>query len=948
MSLVAGTRLGPYEIQSAIGAGGMGEVYKARDTRLDRTVAIKILSPAFSADPERCARFQREAKTIAGLNHPHICTLHDVGEHGGSTFLVMEHLAGETLAARLDKGRLPPDQALTIAAEIAHALSAAHRQGIIHRDLKPGNVMLTKSGAKLLDFGLAKLAGHGAEPAAAQVESAPTRSAPLTAEGTSVGTLQYMAPEQVEGRPADARTDLWALGAILYEVVTGRRAFEAASAAGLVAAILDHEPPPVASLQPLAPPVLDRLVRRCLAKSPDDRPDTAHDVAEELRWMREPGGQAEPTAVVPRRGAWRTASWAAVLAAACVLSGAASLWLFQRRVPAPPVVHALLDVRPAEELNGGGLSTSPSWPWIPNPGGANTSLAWTPDGLQLIFVGRRAGVQQLYARRVDADEARPLPGTEGAQVPAVSPDGQWVVFAADGVLKKAPLREGLAIDIVRDPGLWWVQGTARIPPFGQAFDDQGALLVGGGPWGIGRVPAEGDPAWVTKLREGDVRHGLPWPLPGGRTVLYTVAKADMALEEDVVAETPATGERKLLVRNAGDARYVPTGHLVFLREARLFAVPFDPERLEILGKEVPLLDGVARALTASIAYNMTGAAQYAFSSTGALAWISGGIVPFPGRSIVEVSRQGRVSALKGPSKFYAPGLGLSPDGRSVAATVVTHSDAGLWNLNLEGGGLDALAPQGKADSPKWTPDGQRVAFMWTRGSATSLAWRRADRTTPVEEVPLVDEQGKPVRGYYRLTSWHPAGRELALVVGNPPDIAVASVADGRATLRYLTRTPHGERSPEFSPDGRWLAYSSDEDGRNEIYVRPYPGPGAAARVSIDGGSCPAWGKQGRELYFIGPQEQDGGGRMMMVDVTPGATRGEPTRIGTPRPLFRFGPDLLFARGDHHSHDVSPDGERFFVVQSHPYAPLPPVTHINLILNWFEELKAKVPAGGQAK
>ena len=530
-------------------------------------------------------------------------------------------------------------------------------------------------------------------------------------------------------------------------------------------------------------------------------------------------------------------------------------------------------------------------------------------------------------------------------MPAVSPDGQWVVFWADEVLKRAPLREGLAGNVVRDPGLRWDEGDVRIPPFGQAFDDHGAIFVGGGPWGIGRVPPQGDPAWVTRRREGDVRHGLPWPLPGARTVLYTVARAHLALEEDVVAETLATGARKLLLKNAGDARYVPTGHLVFLRGATLFAVPFDPERLEVLGKEVPLLDGVARALTASIAYNMTGAAQYAFSSTGAMAWISGGIVPFPGRTIVAVDRQGRVSALKGPSRFYAPGLGLSPDGRSVAATVVTHNDAGLWNLNLEGGGLDAIAPQGIADGPKWTPDGQRVAFMWTRGSATSLAWRRSDRTTPPEELRLVDEQGKPVQRFYRLSSWHPDGREMAFVVGAPGDIAVASVTDGRATLRFLARTPHAERSPEFSPDGRWLAYSSDEDGRNEIYVRPYPGPGAATRVSIDGGNCPAWGKKGRELYFIGPQDPDGGGLMMVADVTAGPGQGAAPRIGTPRPLFRFGVDLLFARGDTRSHDVSPDGERFYVVQTRPFAPLPPVTHVNLILNWFEELKAKVPAGG---
>src|SRR5512136_2852631 len=304
MALSSGARLGPYEIQAAIGAGGMGEAYKARDTRLDRSVAIKVLPPAFSADPERRARFEREAKTIAGLNHPHICTLHDVGEHEGSTFLVMEHLTGETLAQRLEKGPLPLEQALSVATEIADALSAAHRQGVIHRDLKPGNVMLTKGGAKLLDFGLAKLKGHGERPAAAHLESAPTQSTPLTGEGMIVGTLQYMAPEQLEGKLADARTDLWALGAILYEMVTGRRAFEGTSAASLIANIMNAEPTPLSTLQPLTPPGVDRLVKRCLAKDPDDRWQSSADLGAELRWLRE-AGAGGATALGPPTGTAR-------------------------------------------------------------------------------------------------------------------------------------------------------------------------------------------------------------------------------------------------------------------------------------------------------------------------------------------------------------------------------------------------------------------------------------------------------------------------------------------------------------------------------------------------------------------------------------------------------------------------------------------------------------------
>jgi len=957
MSLAAGTRLGPYEVLGLIGAGGMGEVYKARDTRLDRTVAIKILPTELSADPERRARFEREARAIASLAHPHICTLFDIGTHIPSGplplaprplplspvhYLVMEHLTGETLAARLDKGRLPLDQALGVATEIADALAAAHKQGIIHRDLKPGNVMLTKAGAKLLDFGLAKLKSHGAEPAAGHLASMPTQSVPLTVEGTIVGTLQYMAPEQVEGKPADARTDLWALGAILYEMLTGKRAFEGTSAASLIGNIMNADPPAVATLQPLTPPVLDRLVRQCLAKSSDDRPDTAHDVANDLRWLRESSGLAAPVHVPPGRARWRTVAWAAIFGVVCALSGAGVLWLFQPRGTASPgVVHSSLDVRPAEELNSGGLSV-PSWPWIPTPGGSRTSLTWTPDGHSLIFVGRRGGLQQLYVRPLDADEAQPLPGTEGAQVPVVSPDGRSVVFWANGNIRRASLREGIAVGLVPDPGLRWVMGSRRFPPFGEVYDDRGGLFIGGGSRGIGLVAAEGEPTWVTQVRNGERGHGLPWPLPGGRTVLYTVRKSLLAADEQVVAETLGTGERTVLLPNAGDARYVPTGHLVFLREAKLFAVPFDPKRLEFRGKEVPLIDGVARGFTASHPIDLTGASQFAISTTGALAWVPGGIVPYPGRALVAVDRQGRISPVKAAPKFYTPGLGLSPDGGRLAVTVLTHREAGLWTLDLASGRLDSLALEDVADSPKWTPDGQRVAFRREKDGVVSLAWQRADGMAPAEILALAEPQGNSSAGDFLPSSWRYDGRQLAMVVGS--DIAVATMEGGRATVRLLTRTAHAEESPEFSPDGQWLAYSSNESRRHEVYVQPYPGPGPSTRVSIDGGTCPAWGKKGRELFFLSPTDEAGRGRMMVADFEPAS----PPRIGTPRPLFEFGPELHFPSSPVRSHEVAPDGQRFYVVQSRPYPPLPPVTHINLVLNWFEELKAKVPAVGQAK
>jgi len=493
MALSPGTRLGPYEIVTPIGAGGMGEVYKARDTRLDRSVAIKVLPPEVSADADRRARFEREAKTIAGLNHPHICTLHDVGrdvptgqagrgeggeaEGGGRgtdrpavDYLVMELLAGETLAARLEKGPLPLDQALSVATEVAQALAAAHRQGIVHRDLKPANVMLTKSGAKLLDFGLAKLSGHGELPAAASLASAPTQARPLTSEGTIVGTLQYMAPEQVEGKPADARTDLWALGAILYEMLTGKRAFEGASAASLITAIMSAQPPALATLQPVTPPALDRLVRKCLAKDPDERWQAASDAADELRWIREGSGGASPAEDPSRRRsgpplAWRIAA-AALMLAAVTTALAAVVWFRASRAPGSraPVRFVVSDrLVTAVEADPQRL------------------FAVSRDGQRVAFIAERDGVPCLYLRELHALQAVAMPGTENAMQPFFSPDGQRIGFFAGRKLKVVSLAGGAPEDRAQ---INWPRGGTWAP-------DDTIIFSPSDNSGLWQVPAAG-------------------------------------------------------------------------------------------------------------------------------------------------------------------------------------------------------------------------------------------------------------------------------------------------------------------------------------------------------------------------------------------------------------------------------------------------------------------------
>jgi len=979
---VIGMTLGPYRILEKLGEGGMGVVYKARDTRLDRSVAIKILPTELSADPERRARFEREARAIASLAHPHICTLYDIGESVPASpspesrvpgeqvstepalseprerrvegrvpvpvhYLVMEHLVGESLAERLKRGLLPLAQALDVAAQIAEALDAAHKHGIVHRDLKPGNVMLTTGGAgrsgvtsaKLLDFGLAKLTGHGERPALVGDATAPTMAAPITARGTILGTLQYMAPEQLEGKEADARTDLWALGAILHEMVTGRRAFEGESQVSLIGNIMNAEPAALATLEPLTPPAIERVVKKCLAKHPDDRWDTAHDVADELRWIAQTSGVGALTGVQPRRRRGMRTALVVAVALVAAMIGAGAMWLLRPPAPRGSLARPSLDVRPAEELNAGGIYPSA----VRTPGGSRTSLAWSPDGQALVFVGRRGGVQQLYVRRLDGTEARPLPNTEDAQVLAVSADGRWVAFWAARAIRKVPLAGG--------PVMALASGLAR-PPKGLAWSPGGQLFFGRDDGRIWVIPPEGVPAAVTALGEAEVSHTLPWPLPGGRALLYTVRKRNFSWgDEEVVAQTLATGERTVLLRDAADARYLPSGHLVFLRRGQLFAVSFDGERLEKRGPEVPVLDTVAQSLTAGNYSDVTGAGQFAVAATGTLAWVPGPVVPYADLALVTVDRRGQVTRLPAPVRSYGASVRLSPDGRQLVVLVYTLTERGVWVYDLSRGTLTPLTLGSEAYGPKWFPDGQHIVFGWLKDGRRSLAVQPADGTAPPRVL---------VAGEFVPMSFTPDGRQVVASRGGE-DIVMVSVEDGQARVQPLIDTPHTEGWAEFSPDGRWLANASDVSGRFEVYLRPYPGPGATEPVSVDGGRCPAWNRNGRELFFLSLPDPAGTQRMMAVDVAPGSppplgsahgglSRVEGPRIDRPRTLFEFDSlrDLVFDCSPSRCYDVALDGQRFYATQRAAPPPPPVVTHINLIQNWFEELKAKVPTSGQAK
>ena len=600
MALSAGTRLGPYEILAPLGAGGMGEVYRANDTRLDRTVAIKVLPAETAADPQLKARFEREARAISALAHPNICTLYDVGEEDGQTFLVMEHLVGQTLADRLKKGPLPLEQALEVGTQIADALSAAHKQGIVHRDLKPGNVMLTKTGARLLDFGLARLTAHGEQPAVGSLTSAPTEAEPLTGAGTVMGTLPYMAPEQVEGKEADARTDLWALGLILYEMLTGGRAFEASTPTSLVGAILERDPTPISERQPLTPPSLERLVRRCLAKDPDDRWDTAHDVADELRWIGETGFAPTPREG-PHGGAkLRSQRLVIALLGASILSLVLVLWAPWRTPPTPSPLRLDTRLGPDLALDPGALTRGPA-------------AILSPDGTHLAFVAGEPGEasRRIYVRPLDQLEARLLPGTEGAHGPFFSPDGQWIGFFAGGRLQKIAVTGGAAVTLADASddrgGSWGEDGTIVLTPRGAP----GA--------GLQRVSSSGGEIQTLTTPDPDAdeaTHRWPQVLGDGR-VLYTAHSSVGGYENaSLVMEVFPDGPRKVVHRGGYHGRYLPSGHLVFIHQGTLFAAPFDLEKMELTGAPVPVIEGVW-------AHSTTAGAQFSFSDTGTLVYVAG-------------------------------------------------------------------------------------------------------------------------------------------------------------------------------------------------------------------------------------------------------------------------------------------------------------------------------------
>ncbi len=867
----------------------MGEVYKARDTRLDRTVAIKVL-PAHFAESERLRqRFEREARALASLSHPHICTLYDVGHENGIHFLVMEYLEGETLAARLERGPIPTEQLLRAGSEIADALDKAHRQGVVHRDLKPGNIMLTKAGVKLLDFGLAKGTTNLVASALTQVSAVPTRSQPLTAEGTLVGTLHYMAPEQLEGQEADARSDIFALGAVLYEMATGRRAFLGKSQASIIAAILSSEPTPISALQPMTPPALDRAAKRCLAKDPDDRWQSARDLLLELKWVAVAGSAAE----LPATGRARHPSRERLAWVAAVLVLAASLGLALVRLQQPPSQS-----RPAR------FSAL-----LPEKA-ASVLARVSPDGRYLSFTAIFGGQTQLWLRPLGSLEARPLAGTEGALFHFWSPDSRFIAFLAEGKLKKIDVTGGLPQTLCDAPG----SGPFRLGAWGR----DGTILfrieeAPGQREGLYRVSAAGgEPQHMTVVDESGKELMAVWPsfLPDGRRFLFPCVRLmDLQRSEvrgGICAASLDSGQARKLLDIPSYAEYAAPGYLVYAQGPTLFAQPFDAGKLRVHGEPVRIAEGLEH-------WSGMGVPRFSVSSTGVLVYQRGG-----SRSqLLWKDRNGRVLGEVGPPGEYDD-LRISPDGRKLVVTLMDPQvrATDLWIVELGRNVATRFTPQPvDAGGAVWSPDGSRMVYCRPQDAPPFLHTRPLSGGE--EEVLL------PTTGTMQCaTDWSPDGRFLLYMDRNPStnwDIWILPLEGERKPILFL-RTRFREGEATFSPDGRWVAYASDESGRSEVYVQPFQRPGETRRISAAGGSLPRWRRDGRELFYIGPD-----GQLMAVPMRLGASL-EP---GTPAVLFTLAANPVVRT----HYDVSHDGQRFLVVSPEPGAVSAPT----VVLNWTADM-----------
>jgi len=885
MPLKPGTKLGPYEIQSLLGAGGMGEVYRARDTRLDRTVAVKILLKGLAETPEVRQRFEREARAVSSLNHPHICALYDVGHQDGIEYLVMEYLEGETLAARIEKGPLPSAELLRYASQIADALDKAHRQGIVHRDLKPGNVMLTKAGAKLLDFGLAK----SEEILQGDMSSAPTMSKALTAQGTIVGTMQYMSPEQLEGKEAGSRSDIFSFGAMLYEMTTGKKAFETKSRASLIASILKEEPRPMRELQPLTPLLLEHIVKTCLAKDPDERPQSAHDLKLQLDWIRESSGISD----VAKMGVQKHSSWrkhASILAAAAVLAlVVAAVFVFLSRSQQLPVEPLQFQIPMQEEA---------------------THLALSPDGRMLAFVSPNdaSGANMLTVERVGSSAAAVLPGTEGASYPFWSPDNAYVAYFADGKLKKVAASGGvpqiLASATSGRGGSWGRRGVIVYAPQSSAW--------------LWKVNADGSsPTPLTdKIYNKTKEDSHRWPifLPDGYHFLFfagTFTNAGDDRTSGIYLSSLSGTEKKLLLSTHSNPGYA-NGYLFYVDEKRsLRANPIDISKGATHGEPQVAADQVgfqpatywgafSVAENGTIVYNRTVGA-----TLSQLTWYD--------RSGKELGHVGEVGVLANSS--------LSPDNSQVAVDIADAkaSNVDIWLSDLKHTATSRFT-FGRAEDVAaiWSRDGTLIAYRSLQAPSIHIYSKQALGLQPPKSIlELVTDEIDDIVP----NSWSSDDKEILCTYqpGTGGSNLVLLPASGGKVVPFLA-TKAEESNGQISPDGKWVAYASNESGDWEIYVTTFPGASGKWQVSRGGGTEPRWRADGKEIFYIGSK----------TTLTAVSVNSERTfSTGNPTPLFHSQLRAQVSSTDLFNYDVSKDGQRFLVNR---YAKPPQVTPLHIVLN----------------
>ncbi|HSD28480.1 MAG TPA: protein kinase [Vicinamibacteria bacterium] len=891
MVLSAGERLGPYELVSPLGSGGMGEVWRATDTRLQRDVALKFLPGAFGSNLDRLARFEREARLLASLSHPNIAIVYGLEEVDGQRLLAMELVPGEELAERLKKGPVPVGEALVIAEEIAQAVEEAHEHGVVHRDLKPGNVKLTPDGkVKVLDFGLAKVWSEEGEVAAGSdpaVSESPTLAHPGTMAGVLLGTAAYMSPEQARGKAVDKRADIWSFGVVLYEMLAGKGPFEADTMSDVLVAVLTREPD-WRALPAATPARIRDLLKRCLQKSPKSR---LHDVADARIEIEEAlDAFSRAPAGPPRRRAWSERLLQAAPWSLCALALGFGAWGFLRPRPPAPRPRARLAVHLPESARVRFM--------------AGSSVALSRDGSTLVYAGVPS---QLFIRPLDSREAIPIRGCEGGHSPFFSPDGRWIGFFGGGSLKKIPVTGGMAT----------VLSTAATGHGASWGRDGAAEMIVFAPTpfsGLMRVsPDGGPPRKLTTLAPGERSHRWPQVLTGGKAVLFTVYREPGFEGASIAALSLETGERRTLVEGGGYGRYVGAeagsrapDYLVWTQGGDLIGAPFDPARLQVTGPPVTFQDGVA--------HNTTNAsAQFAFSDDGSFAYVPGGEWgKEEERPLVWVDREGGARPIGAARRGFGNPR-LSPDGRRLAATVGGAAGRDVWVLDPEHDALTRVTFSGNALLPVWTPDGKRLTYCSDTGEARpNLFWIPADGSGPEERLSTSEDGQYP-------SSWSPDGRTLLFSQLNAVtkgDIWALSLDDRRS--RPFVVTPFDESAAMFSPDGRWVSYQSSESGQDEVYVQAFPGPGGKWQVSTEGGSLAVWGRDGRELFYRQGDE------LMVV----GVRTGPSIAFSKPTPLFRGSYERGFFP------DVSPDGRRFVMVPAGD-RPAPP-TRIELVLGPLHE------------